>query len=269
MQHAWEAVGLLLAVIVHFALSGLFIWGIIHLIRRKKKKRREGRREKREYTPRWRSSYYRRPYQTAQAQPVQSAPSAEKDKWMGMRNMVGGKFKEARIGGYQAVYCFDYYPKSKYPALNGIDAKHREAILKFKDGYYKQAAYLLGDFLKGNFWKNERPNWTLCVIPASTKERHERRYKTFCEKVCAETGVQNGYPLLWPSSDRPDSRLQKEDNTVRSVGCDGTGIRGRKIILFDDCATRGVSFKQTADILKACGATWVIGFFLGKSVFIE
>ena len=24
----------------------------------------------------------------------------------------------------------------------------------------------------------------------------------------------------------------------------------------------GMSFKQTADILKACGATWVIGFFL-------
>ena len=47
------------------------------------------------------------------------------------------------------MYCFDYYPKSKYPTLNGIDAKHREAILKFKDGYYKQAAYLLGDFLKG------------------------------------------------------------------------------------------------------------------------
>ena len=107
------------------------------------------------------------------------------------------------------------------------------------------------------------------MIPASTFERHERRYKTFCEKVCAETGVQNGYSLLWPSTDRPDSRLQKEDNTVRSVGYDGTGIRGRKIILFDDCATRGVSFKQTANILKACGATWVIGFFLGKSVFIE
>lgn len=100
MQHAWEAVGLLLAVILHFALSGLFIWGIVRFIRRKKKKRRE-RREKREYTLRWKPSYYQRTYATASAQPAHSAPSVEKDKWMGMRNMVGGKFKEARIGGYR------------------------------------------------------------------------------------------------------------------------------------------------------------------------
>lgn len=183
--------------------------------------------------------------------------------------MVGGKFKEARIGGYQTVYCFDYYPKNKYPVLNGIEAKHREAILKFKDGYYKQAAYLLGDFLKGNFWQNERPEWTLCVIPASTRALHEKRYKAFCEAVCKDTDVQNGYNLIWPDVDRQNSREQKEENTTRGFKFDGPYIRGKKIILFDDCATRGVSFKQTADILKACGATWVIGFFLGKSVFIE
>lgn len=253
---------MLLAIILHFAFSGLVIWGIISLFRKKKKKRRWKRQRQESCTPRQQSFSYASRYQGS-VLPVQ------RDKWTGLRNMVGGKFKEARIGGYQTVYCFDYYPKNKYPVLNGIEAKHREAILKFKDGYYKQAAYLLGVFLKGNFWQNERPEWTLCVIPASTRALHEKRYKAFCEAVCKDTDVQNGYDLLWPDIDRQDSRIRKEDDTTWSIGYDGAKINDRKIILFDDCATRGVSFRQTAEILMACGAKSVIGFFLGKSVFIE
>lgn len=238
------------------AVTAFFIWLIIRFV----KKKREKRRSRREWKNR---------KQEKQFQSRRSVYKPKPERWEGSRDLIGGKFTEVWISGYRAVYCFDYYPKKKYPTLNGLELKHRESILKFKEGHYYQAAYLLCDFLKGNFWKNELTEWTLCVIPASTRAKHELRYKAFCEKVSKETGIQNGYDFLWPESDRPDSRIRKEDNTVWNLGCDRIRLMGRKVLLFDDCTTRGVSFKQTADAVRNAGAIMVKGFFLGKSVFIE
>jgi phosphoribosylpyrophosphate synthetase len=43
-------------------------------------------------------------------------------------------------------------------------------------------------------------------------------------------------------------------------------VYGKRIILFDDITTRGTSFIQLANQLKANGALEVYGFFLGKTV---
>ena len=71
--------------------------------------------------------------------------------------------------------------------------------------------------------------------------------------------------IKWPSS----RRTVKADNTTRNLRFDREKIQGKRIFLVDDITTRGMSFVQCARRLKECGAEEVIGFFFGKSVFIE
>ena len=185
--------------------------------------------------------------------------------WEGNWSYIGGKYKEIKIAGYRAVYCFTYYPKGKYTRLSSIDASNRESIFRFKEGDYYQAVQFVSDFIKGHFWKSQMKKWMLCTIPASTAEKDEKRYKLFCEEVSKETGIENGYGVIRRTSDRQDSRQEKMSDTLDGVTFTKGSICGKNILLFDDITTRGTSFLQLADNLTSAGANYVIGFFLGKS----
>ena len=198
-------------------------------------------------------------------QPPEQEPEVATPYWEGNWSYIGGKYKEIKIARYRAVYCFIYYPKGKYTRLSSIDASNRQSIISFKEGDYYQAVQLVSDFIKGHFWKSQMKKWTLCVIPASTAEKTERRFKTFCEEVSTETGITNGYGLVRRDADRIDSRKEKKADTLEGLTFATEGIIGRNILLFDDITTRGLSFLQIADNLVSAGANHVIGFFLGKS----
>ncbi len=203
---------------------------------------------------------------TEPEQPPELEPEAAVPYWEGNWSYIGWKYKEIKIVGYRAVYCFLYYPKGKYGnKLKPVDARKRETILQFKEGQYYAGAQLISDFIRGNFWKSQLKNWTLCVIPASTAEKTQRRFKTFCEEVSKETGITNGYGLVRRSTDRSDSRKEKKADTLEGLTFAREGISGQNILLFDDITTRGTSFLQIADNLLSAGAKNVTGFFLGKS----
>lgn len=192
---------------------------------------------------------------------------AAENYWNGNWSYIGGKYKEIKISSYRAVFCYKYYPKGKFSHLNKKDAAHRDMILAFKQGENYTAVELLCDFIRGHFYRSALRNYVLCVIPASTREKNERRFKDFCEKVSAECGIDNGFDAVVRVTDRGDSRTEKPSNTLEGVRIDASRVKGKKVILFDDITTRGESFVQMADELMHCGAKDVFGFFLGKTVF--
>lgn len=195
-----------------------------------------------------------------------------RDKKMGWRGgwpYIGGKYKEIKISDYRAVFCYRYFPSGKYrpDQLNDIDYAHQQEILSFKRGEYYRAVELVSEFINGLFWESSRKGWMLCVIPASTLAKNERRFRTFCEKVSKETGIIDGYTLIRRERDRPNTRQGKNDDTLDGLWINESVFVGKKVLLFDDLTTRGTSFVQLADNLISCGAEQVVGFFIGKTVF--
>lgn len=187
--------------------------------------------------------------------------------WWPVVTYLGGKYSEITIDGHRAVYCFQYFPVGKFEdSISEKDLNNREEILKFKEGDYSLMAQLLSDFINGNFRRDRIASWVLCAIPASTIQKHRLRYSALLKTVSEETGIRNGIDFIRPKYDRKDSRQQKEANTIRNLEFDRQQIHGNWIILIDDVTTRGTSFVQCVNKLYACGAKYVCGFFMGKTV---
>ncbi len=190
---------------------------------------------------------------------------AERQAEAARRKILADKFKYTTLGGYRAAYCFDYYPKNRYPSVSSQDESNRRTVWNFKDGSYTSGLSRLADFLDGNFTKEEMKNVVVCVIPASTQFKNDIRYKALCTKIAEQLPVINGYDYISIVSDRSDSRDQKSSDTVWNLSF-SSNVRGKTVVLFDDITTRGTSFIQVASRLKEKGAANVIGFFLGKTV---
>lgn len=145
------------------------------------------------------------------------------------------------------------------------DERNRSMILGFKDGEDAIAIHLVTDYIFRTIPFAERKDWLFCAVPASTREKNEKRNRHFCERVAEATGLKNGFTDIIIVYDRTDSRHQKEDDTVWNLQFSAS-VDGMKILLFDDIITRGVSFVQCADKLIDKGALWVDGIFLGRTL---
>ena len=77
--------------------------------------------------------------------------------------------------------------------------------------------------------------------------------------------VRNGFDVITISEDRENSREQKRSNTIANLNFSGS-VYGKDVILFDDITTRGTSFIQAANALKARGSRSVYGLFIGRTV---
>ena len=164
------------------------------------------------------------------------------------------------------MYCYKYFPQRKSGfRLSKQDYAHQQAILNFKNGEQYEAVELVTDFITGHLFPGIRVGWILCVIPASTRWKNEKRYRAFCEEVAQSTGVINGYSLITRERDRPNTRGGKREDTLEGLRINGAAFVEKRVILFDDVTTTGRSFVQLADNLMDAGATQVVGFFLGKT----
>lgn len=203
----------------------------------------------------------RRKYKDASA-----SSSSEEVYWEGDWSYIGGRYREIKIAGYRAVYCYKYFPQRKSGfRLSKQDYAHQQMILNFKNGEQYEAVELMKDFITGHLFPGIRVGWILCVIPASTRWKNEKRYRDFCEEVAKETGVINGYSLIVRERDRSNTRGGKQEDTLEGLRINDSAFVGKRVILFDDVTTTGRSFVQLADNLMDAGATKVVGFFLGKT----
>jgi predicted amidophosphoribosyltransferase len=175
----------------------------------------------------------------------------------------GKPYHPLSVGKYQCVYFYDYCPDRNI--RDEKDERNRTMILGFKDGEDAIPVHLVTDFIFKTIPYAERKDWLFCTIPASTREKNDKRNRHFCERVCEATGLKNGFSDIMILYDRTDSRHQKEDDTVWNLQF-STNVSGMKVLLFDDIVTRGISFIQCADKLMDKGAIWVDGIFLGRTL---
>lgn len=167
------------------------------------------------------------------------------------------------VGGFPAAYFFDYCPDRADRDVR--DERNRSMILGFKDGKNETAIHLVTEFIFNYIPADELDSWMLCVIPASTRAKNEARNRHFCEGVSRISGIQNGYKEIIILFDRTDSREKKTDDTTSNLQF-GNGFEGKKVLLFDDIVTRGVSFMQCAEEIMGKGAESVTGLFLGRTL---
>ena len=222
----------------------------------------EERRKREAYLQRrWTDPYF----DMMERQKAEREKEAKRQAALTRRRNLAAQFKYITLGGHKAAYCFDYYPKNRFPSVTAQQEADRRAVWNFKDGSYSYGLNRLADFLDGNFTKEEMKNVVVCVIPASTQYKNDIRYKTMCAKIAEKFPVINGYNYITINTDRSDSRTQKSSDTVWNLSF-SSSVRGKTVVLFDDITTRGTSFIQVANKLKEAGASNVHGFFLGKTL---
>lgn len=222
----------------------------------------EERRKREAYLQRRRDDPY---FDMMERQKEEREKEAKRQAELTRRRNLAAQFKYITLGGHKAAYCFDYYPKNRFPSVTAQQEADRRAVWNFKDGSYTYGLNRLADFLDGNFTKEEMKNVVVCVIPASTQYKNDIRYKTMCAKIAEKFPVINGYNYITINTDRSDSRTQKSSDTVWNLSF-SSSVRGKTVVLFDDITTRGISFIQVANKLKEAGASNVHGFFLGKTL---
>lgn len=173
--------------------------------------------------------------------------------------------------GYPYYYLWPYIPKRF--AASEEEQHIRQIIYGFKDGRYHPTllAYVMRiatEIQKKCF--NSSNDVYLCIIPASTAEKTNNRFNKFCADMCTNSGLKNGYSLIGNKEDREAKHLAEDggaDNISKYLVIGD--VKNKNIILLDDVITRGRSFNQTSDELKAAGATKIIGLFLGKTTWKE
>ncbi len=166
-------------------------------------------------------------------------------------------------------YYFPYYP-TRFEVSEELD-EVRKIIWGFKDGHFsKDISKMFIQDLSHLQLNEPISNWWLCVIPASTKQKTENRFKLFCETFCNSTQVNNGFNFISNMGDREAKHLAEERNAVNIIdSIDINNVAGKRILLFDDIYTTGKSFLRVARKLKAMGAIDVKGIFLGKTHWLE
>ena len=257
----WKAVEIILIVIFGFGPYVLMYFGI--------KKLRENGKWKRKKTGANAQPTNKIGFQQAMAAGGERKPVKKLPTWPNYFRKLAKRFLPSKlyhtfsVGGFPAAYFFDYCPDRA--DRNVRDERNRSMILGFKDGKDETAIHLVTEFIFSYIPADELESWMLCVIPASTRAKNEARNRHFCESVSRISGIQNGYSKIIILFDRTDSRDKKTDETTSNLQF-GNGFAGKKVLLFDDIVTRGVSFMQCAEEIMGKGAESVTGLFLGRTL---
>ena len=90
---------------------------------------------------------------------------------------------------------------------------------------------------------SRRADFTLMIIPASTNERHELRFRNFSVEFTGLLRIANGYDAITVTRDREEYKGQHYKNK-----------------------TDNLHFDEASRKLLACGALSVTGLFLAKTL---
>lgn len=160
-------------------------------------------------------------------------------------------------------HFFTYIPRSK-ECSKRLDAE-RQFVIRFKNGNeidQRHAANFVVDFLRsGNMVGSQ---YTFMCIPASSKEKHELRYRKFMDRVCKRCRLENAFELVDVVCDRAEVHAGGSRDIKNYLI--SPEVSGKKIILFDDVETSGLTFARFAAELESFGAEVIQGIFLAATL---
>jgi ATP-dependent DNA helicase RecQ len=166
---------------------------------------------------------------------------------------------------FNYAHLLDYLP-TRYSA-NDEQTKDRYAVYDFKNGNCSDRIFnAFAKYIKEQAGNN-KSNWVVCFIPASTDWKTKRRYSNLASRLQSATGVKATLSAITREIDKESGHLNgKVGNPIEGVAFDSSEFRGKNVILIDDVITRGKTFMLTANELLNRGASDVIGLFVAKTV---
>lgn len=172
-----------------------------------------------------------------------------------------------RIDGAPCFYIHDYYPVTHNAKPTAGQKKTVNLIHRFKEGACAAlAAKIFSLAILRMAWFGELPNPVVVPVPASTRERHQRRFASFCLHLSHRLGVEDGFRAVWIEEDREQQKGSTGPRSLDGVKFNKKYVAGKDILLVDDILTTGGTFTAVKRRLEKAGAASVTGIFLGRTV---
>jgi predicted amidophosphoribosyltransferase len=125
---------------------------------------------------------------------------------------------------------------------------------------------MISNKLNELFSAKELSKLTFICAPASTMVKNEKRFKSFAECVCSNTGMENGYGSVTVKQDREASHNSKQSsNPIEYLNFKSNYFTNRKIIIFDDVVTRGRTMCLLSQKLESLGAETICVISIGRT----
>ena len=177
--------------------------------------------------------------------------------------------------GLRIKYLLDYYPTTVDFEADESEWDGRWIVWNFKNNpekisweAHERALNIVvprfKDLLIKTFGENYLKSMMLVCIPASTKVLNESRYKDFSERLCRETGMENGYPYTYITRERTAKHEGGDDENV-NYSFNDVIFKGKRVILLDDIITKGNSMRIAKTKLERIGAKVICGLAVGKT----
>ncbi len=173
---------------------------------------------------------------------------------------------KCRLDGNLCFYIHDYYPVSHYKNITSHQKKVSNLIFRFKEGKSTSLAakiFSLAISRMPFFKEVKRP--ILIPIPASTQERNQLRFASFCFQLSKRLKIDDGYRAVLIKEDREQLKGKLCQDKLSNLVFFPEYFIGKDVFLVDDILTTGQSFIQMKRLLIKLGANSVTGLFLGKS----
>lgn len=162
---------------------------------------------------------------------------------------------------------FDYLPYHKDQVPSQDERIVRNLIFDFKKGIIPvicadlMAAAILEEPMLGF-----GPDTILLTIPASTIEKHDKRFRRFSAHLAENLGIVDGFSMLKLTGDREIAgRPRKSIGHTMQLDDTENILPGRDILVVDDVYAKGHSFDAISDFLSTAGAKSVTGVFFALS----
>lgn len=159
-----------------------------------------------------------------------------------------------------------YYPK-RYK-INFLDKKLREEIYNFKNGIcFEKFLIEVRDWLIEEYGDYQLNRTIFLPIPAANKKVNEKRYREFCEILCKDLKIENGYKYINMKGNNSSNHLKNDakDKKYEFV-LEEDKLRKRQIIVFDDILTSGKTFFSLASTLESLDCKIKLVLFLARTI---
>lgn len=204
------------------------------------------------------------------AQREQMAAQREMQEKARLERIKDSYIRTPVAGGPECISLHKYLPKNKYgDYISAADDRIRRTIYDFKDGRSMQSRVEfcsdLSECLKSIYGDSIGGYW-FCPAQASTPDKADRRYRTFCDMLSTTCGIQNGFHLIRVIGEKASAHYgggARGDISNLEVSDD---VYGKNIILFDDVLTSGSTMRNLRAELLRKGASSVDCFSFGKTV---
>lgn len=176
--------------------------------------------------------------------------------------------------GIRHHYIYDYLKTKAVRNATESEWDIRNLIWSFKNDPNKMNKYSYSEALNRIVDDYERiledtfggylTNLTLVCVPSSTAANNERRWKAFCERVCRDLRLQNGYEHIRVVRDAIPKHLGGDGQMELSV--DAGFFKRKCVVLCDDLITSGRSLDRMKTLLESYGAKVICAFTIGKTI---